>query len=309
MTMPKISILVEMALRLSKKIKMNHLEILDIMAPLPKLYYQSMTTNGCLEYKQLSWASIDKWDALPNYVSAKMKEFAAAASFLPYTSGISPFNGEVKNHLQIYGDEQVIDRIIYRKGDKTTFYIADAYPKEWSKIMESNTIDETDSSTVEMALSEITKKNDIGTSSEDSDDETIEIEKEPSLTAKKISQLTGSKKMEDSESELIEIGGTIPGVMAIPIKKPKCLTVVEWSTVKNVLSKYKKISNFCKNWIYVGPDDEFSKIEQDELDFGFLDEMEFKNHTFKLCSDDEDAFNSLEKVLKYFDYTEFCREE
>lgn len=427
----KLDKLIGMAKRIGKEYKRDHLEILDIMAPLPKLYYKA---GDQLEYRQLQWTTMNKCNLLPEHMKQKLEKFAADVSFLAPNNAISPFNGEVKSWMQIHQDEKVVDRIIYRNDDKTTFFIADSYPEQWEQIMgecvarfemikdgiklvldrltESDlpkivwaqpgrvsghniqwghpkqmqltwdsqkngvvfgsavysnfhngvyqgndycarvldisseivetfdkqyfldTFSEKEESseldTIEMSSeqSEITPppspkkeeeysetgsysfstetEKDEGTSSSDSD-ETIDFEEDELVEkiqnskiltnktlgsilqldkddqndiAEKIENITNENDL-SSESSLFEFDRE-------PIAEPN----------DNIFEQYSKAKKNWRDWVYIGPDEEFSEVTQDEIDDGFLEDMDYVNKYLRLCSDDEDAFNMAVDALQ-----------
>jgi len=319
--------LYDMARRLSNAKKVDssdYLEILDMMAPLPEIYYKDQ--NGEIAYKRLSWTSKSRWNLLPESMLIHLKKFIVNATFLPRDCAISPFDGSTKSKLQLHQDESVFDRLIYRvtyptRGrtnrnrkstvNKTTFFISDSYPQEWCEIMKTgedkreDSEDKEDSEeTIEMESEEL---NGIPYPVSDG---TVSDE-EPIATHEKIEQLIKdpqiTKEEDDEESEFIKIGKDTPGIMTIPPDIPQGLSAQKWENIKAILKKYRKLSQHLRNMIYVGPDDEFSLIEQDEVDCGFLSDMDFSSSRYNLYSDDEDAFNKLVEILSYFDYCRYAK--
>lgn len=309
-----------MAQRLSYAKKVNssdYLEVLDMMAPLPEVYYKDQ--NGEIVYKRLSWTSKSRWNLLPESMLTHLKKFVVNATFLPKDCAISPFDGSIKSKLQLHQDEAVFDRMIYRvtyptRGqsrqkssvEKTTFFISDSYPSEWCEIMKTVKFFDT-------TIKDKEKDKEDSEETIEMDSEELYSDKEPLTTHKKIEQLISNvdpltkEEDDEEESEFIKIGKDTPGIMTIPPDIPQGLTTQKWENIKVNLKKYRKLSQHLKNMIYVGPDDEFSIIEQDEIDCGFLSDMDFSSSRYNLYSDDEDAFNKLVEILSYFDYCRYAK--
>jgi hypothetical protein len=64
----------------------------------------------------------------------QMEKFASNSISLSNTEAISPYDGQVKSWGQIHSYEEIVDRMLYEKGKKTTFYIADKFPSLWKEL-------------------------------------------------------------------------------------------------------------------------------------------------------------------------------
>jgi len=101
-------------------------------------------------------------------------------------------------------------------------------------------------------------------------EEITELEAEPLATAEKLANIVES----ESESEMEDWIDAI---------NPPQINM-------DVFDRYETVKKHWTDWVYIGADEEFSRITKDELDSGFLDDMECVNRYLRLCSDDEDAF-------------------
>jgi len=120
-----------------------------------------------------------------------------------------------------------------------------------------------------------------GSSSDDDDSsQGDKREIDPNQIAKKI-ELIATNEEVSSESSLV-------CQKHPPAKYPK----------HSVFVKYQAAKDNWKDWVYVGADGEFSKVEPDEIDDGFLDDMDYTDSYLKLCSDDKDEFDRIVKALK-----------
>lgn len=128
--------LFQMAERIQLHTHLSKFEVLDVMAPLPKVYH-----NG--GYSSLSWDTFPSWDKFcqcsdrqnghnKGCYQIEMEKFAANSACLTNSEAISPFDGQVKSWGQIHAYEEIVDRMLYEKGKHTTFYIADIFPELWN---------------------------------------------------------------------------------------------------------------------------------------------------------------------------------
>jgi len=130
--------LFQMAERIQRHTNLSLYDVLNVMAPLPKLYH----AGG---YSSLSWDTFPSWSKFCNCsdklnhtklcYQVQMENFAANSAFLINSEAINPCDGQVKTWGQIHSYEKIVDRMLYEKGKHTTFYIADIFPEIWQDMM------------------------------------------------------------------------------------------------------------------------------------------------------------------------------
>lgn len=138
--------LFQMAERIQSHTHLSKFEVLDVMAPLPKIYH----SGG---YSSLSWETFPSWDKFcqcsdkqnghnKGCYQIELEKFAANSACLTNSEAISPFDGQVKSWGQIHAYEEIVDRMLYEKGKHTTFYIADIFPELWNDMISQQDEDE-----------------------------------------------------------------------------------------------------------------------------------------------------------------------
>ena len=136
-----LSNLFQMAERIQRHTDLSKFDVLNVMAPLPKVYHRG-------GYSSLSWDTFPDWEKFckcsdklnhtKNCYQIQMEKFAANSAYLSNSDAINPCDGQIKTWVQIHAYEEIVDRILYEKGKHTTFYIADIFPDIWEDLMSHN---------------------------------------------------------------------------------------------------------------------------------------------------------------------------
>jgi len=288
----------------------NIYQLLDFMAPLPKVYYHDR--NGQIEHDNLSWTTFPDWKKFCNcpYGTEKhfkncgllaMERFANNSIVMEENDALSPGSGEIVLWSHIHSDQDVFDRMLYEKGKETTFYISDLYNIIWNDLMgnppslkeqveeivgeEKFDFKMVDGRTVEKLFIESglqhllpekvekTKVDNEKTQEKVDNEKTQETEIDDPLIDQEIDD---EKTEEMSSEELIEFSPSIK----------------QASQEFEIVSKYWDVKCGFRAWVYVGADGEFSHIDDADSK-----DIEYKNYHLHLCSDDKETFDQVCKEI------------